>query len=212
MTETKESPKQERSPIITHMDTERFPLLEMVSQPCSLPISTDDEQAIAFMDSVLTQLDTEAAGLAAIQIGYPRRIFLLRNGINTNGEAENNVYINPVIIAKSQEQKLDNEACLSLPGMIVRCKRPKSVTIQYFDLNGKIQIETFKGFWSRCVMHEMSHLEGVLITSELEKIASKQVSKTNFGMKITTQNTKRIKDRRNKNKKAKASRKLNRAR
>lgn len=208
MTQTEPTPQEEpkRYPIITPMDPERFPILEMSSQPCSIPISVEDEQAIEFMDSLLNELDEEAAGLAAIQIGYPRAIFLLRNGVGKDGKPENNVYINPTIVSVSKEQKNSGEACLSLPGMGARFKRPKSVTLQYFDLNGQTYTETFTNFWSRAVMHEMDHLNGTLISKHLEQTIAKQPSRTSFGMRVTPQRRNVIEKRRAANKRAKKTR------
>ena len=200
-----------KNPIITPNDPERWPLLEMQSQACDLPISSDDEQVIGFMDALLDQLNDEAAGLAAIQVGYPRRIFLLRNGVDENGHVENNVYINPVILAVSREQKADGEACLSLPGMGARFKRPKSVTLGYFDISGSWQTETFTGFFARAVMHEMDHLNGILIASHLEKEIAKQPRRTSFGMLATPQRLKAIASRRAKKQRARKARRHQKA-
>lgn len=200
-----------QNPIITPGDQERWPILEMSSKACSMPISSEDEEAIALMDALLNALDTEAAGLAAVQIGYPRRIFLLRNGTNPDGEAINNVYINPTITHKSKETKRDNEACLSLPHMYGRIARPKSVTLQYADLDGELHRETFSGFWARAVMHEMDHLKGSLIVKHIEKELSKQPAKTKFGMHLTPRRIKVIAKRRAKKKHAKSQRQHARA-
>lgn len=185
-----------QNPIITPADQERWPLLEMQSQACSIPISPEDEEAIALMDALLNTLDAEAAGLASVQIGHPRRIFLLRNSKTPQGETANTAYINPVVLQKSQEHKLNNEACLSLPHMAGRFRRPKSVTIKYMDINGNFKQETFRGFWARAVMHEMDHLDGQLITTHIEKDLAKRPRRTKFGMKITPQRLKAIAERR----------------
>ena len=203
-----------RSPIITPGDPERWPLLEMASQTCSLPITHADEQAVIEMDALLEALDEDAAGLAAVQIGVPRRVFLLRNGHDTEGEGENrkeitwnNVYINPTILNKSRGTTRRSETCLSLPGMEASFHRPKSVTLQYFDLDGEAHQETFKGFWARAVMHEMDHLDGILITRHLEEQIAKQPRRTSFGMKSTPHREKVIATRRARKKRARASKK-----
>lgn len=199
-----------RNPIITPSDPERWPLLEMPSQMCGIPLDAAEQDAVLRMDELLNQLDEEAAGLAAVQIGVPRRIFLLRNGIDLEGKPFNNAYINPTIVSVSKETKKDGEACLSLPGMHVRIPRPKSVTIEYYDVHSNLQTQTFQGFWSRAVMHEMSHLNGRLITQDFEKVLSKQPKRTKFKMKLTEQKIKQIKDRRTKAKLARQARKKNR--
>lgn len=193
-----------QNPIITPNDVERFPLLECQSQPCSLPISDVDAAMIGKMDAVLDVLGDTAAGLAAVQVGYPKRIFLLRE----NGT--NRAFINPVIVSQSQEMKKDGEACLSLPGFGAVFKRPKRVELQYHELDGAVKREVFEGFWARAICHEMDHLNGVLITHHLEKEVAKQVRQTKFGMKLTPHRCKVIADRRARNKRAKASRRANR--
>jgi peptide deformylase len=159
---------------------------------------------IGKMDAVLDVLGDTAAGLAAVQIGYPKRIFLLReNGINR-------AFINPVFVSQSREQKRDGEACLSLPGFGAVFKRPKQVELQYHELDGEVKREVFSGFWARAICHEMDHLNGVLITHHLEKETAKQQSRTKFGMLLTPHRLKVVENRRAQNKRAKASRRANR--
>lgn len=199
--------KPARNPIITPGDPERWPLLEMPSKACQIPITPADEQAIMDMDAILDALDDDAAGLAAVQIGFPHRIFLLRNGEDPNGSIYNNVYINPVIIEESKEQKRSGEACLSLPGMGAAFNRPKRVVLRFFDLDGELQEETFTGFWARAVKHEMDHLNGILISEHFNKEIAKQPRRTSFGMKLTPHRQKVIAKRRADKKRAKAQRK-----
>jgi peptide deformylase len=192
------------NPIITTSDPERWPLLEVPSQECGFPLNDTDAAIIAQMDSLLEDLGDTAAGLAAVQIGYPKRIFLLSE---KNG---NRVFINPVVIRQSKKQNRDGEACLSLPGMGAYFKRPKSITIEYRNLDGALQTETFNGFWARAICHEMDHLNGVLITQYLEQEMSVKVRRTTFGMALTPHRRKVIAARRARNKRAKAARRANR--
>lgn len=196
------------NPIITYNDQNRWPLLEVTSQPCGFPLNDSDVATIEKMDQLLDALDKEAAGLAAVQIGYPKRIFMLR-GYNENNEGINTVYINPTVLSYSKEGKRSGEACLSLPGMGAVFKRPKTITIQYHDIEGTVQVETFNGFYARCVCHEIDHLEGRLITYHLEKELSKKSSKTKFGMVLTKRKLSNIENRHKKNKLARKARKKN---
>jgi len=183
--------------IITHLDNDRFPILEAESQPVSVPISALDLEHIERMDVTLRDLEDGAAGLAAVQIGYPKRIFLLRK------DGENRVFINPTVIARSKETRKRPEACLSLPGLVVQTTRPKSVTLKYFDLEGAEHTETFAGFWAQAVAHEMDHLNGTLLTRHLEAQYAKTDTRTKFGMKMNAHRTKAIAKRRAKNKRSK---------
>lgn len=192
----------QQDPIITPRDVERWPLLEMVSQECDTPITPADEQAILEMDTLLDVMDDQAAGLAAVQIGVPRRIFLLRNGVGEDG-AFNNAYINPTIISKSSAVSKKPEACLSLPGVTVMIPRPKKLTLQYLNLNGEVCEEVFTGFWARAVCHEMSHLNGILITKYLEEQFTNKQRRSKSGMVLDDATKKRISKRRAKKKRAK---------
>ena len=182
--------------IITPQD-ERWPLLEMPSQPCSIPISPEDEAAIAQMNDLLIDLGDSAVGLAAVQIGYPKQIFLLKEG------GENNVYINPCILKVSKELKKDGEGCLSLPGMGVVFKRPKTVDLQYYNISGELKTKTFHGLAARAALHEMNHLGGRLISKELEKQMMAQPKRSKFGMVLSQHRINKIEARRAKKKRAK---------
>lgn len=200
-----------RNPIITPSDLERWPLLEMQSQACGFPLDAAEQDAVVRMDAMLDQLNDEAAGLAAVQIGVPRRIFLLRNGTDAEGKTINNVYINPTLVSISKETKRDGEACLSLPGMAGRFPRPKWLTLEYFDIDGNLKRETFRGFWARAVMHEMDHLNGTLIIRHLERAVNKEPQRSSFGMKLTPHRLKVIAQRRATKKRARAAKKHARA-
>lgn len=209
------SQPQATSPIITPADGERWPLLEVASQPCNLPINDTDAAMIGKMDALLDALDEAAVGIAAVQIGYPKRIFLLRetkHDVLTNTDKSvNRAFVNPVIVSQSQGMKRDGEACLSLPGFGAVFKRPKSVTLQYFDIESDtIKIETFNGFWARAICHEMDHLNGTLIAHHLEQQMLVHRSRTKFGMQLTPHRRKVIADRRAQRKRAKSSRRANR--
>ena len=182
--------------IITHNDAERFPILEVISQDCGMPISETDLSYIEHMDAMLTQLGDGAAGLAAVQIGYPKRIFLLRQ------DDANRVFINPEVTTRSAEMRRRPEACLSLPGLVVRTERPKELTLKYLDLSGQEHTEKFAGFWAQAVCHEMDHLNGVLIAKHLQEQYDNQPRRTSFGMKLTPQRRKAISRRRSKKRNA----------
>jgi|APGre2960657404_1045060.scaffolds.fasta_scaffold07590_4 peptide deformylase len=178
--------------IITHID-EKFPLLQAESQPCGFPLSDTDIEVIKNMDAHINSLGDHAVGLAAVQIGYPKKIFLIRN---KNG---NKLFINPMILQKSGKCK-KIEGCLSLPGFSTITNRPKSVRLSFFDINGVEHVETFNGLEARIVMHEMEHLEGTLLSSHLEENILNSIERTSFGMKLTEQKKKQIEKRRKKRK------------
>ena len=145
-------------PIITHLDAERFPLLTSISLPCDIPINQTDLTIIEAMYEMLKGSD-DARGLAAVQIGYPKRIFI----------AEKKLFINPTIIAKTDEKSGKIEGCLSVPGFLFRIKRPKEVVLEYFDQYGGSHKDLFKWSMARIILHEIDHLNGILLTERAEK-------------------------------------------
>ena len=95
-------------------------------------------------------------GLAAIQIGIPKRVILVKMGQNFK------VFVNPNIIWKGSESYIANESCLSLEGER-EVKRHKQIRVAYETASGKIKVENFKGFIAQIFQHEVDHLNGVLI-------------------------------------------------
>ena len=98
-------------------------------------------------------------GLAAIQVGYQNRIFVMdctRAGDNAK------IFINPVIVSHSDESLTDFEGCLSAPGKKGEVKRYLRTILKYQDEKGEEHTKTFYNLAARCVQHEMDHLDGKL--------------------------------------------------
>lgn len=148
--------------IIT-LESDQGLLLKIKSNFCSLPLSSDDIAAIDLMKSTLDQLIDQAIGIAAVQIGYPKQIFVLR--INDKYE----VFVNPSVDYASPQKTFKKEACLSIPGFLALVKRPKKICINYFDENGSPLRKEFEGILAQAVCHEMDHLNGVLLTNRMEE-------------------------------------------
>jgi peptide deformylase len=106
---------------------------------------------------------TEAAGLAANQIGISRNLAV---AVLENGEFMK--LINPRIIEASGEQ-IEEEGCLSIPNVVLEIPRAKIVTVEYLDPEGNRQEFTASGFTARVLQHEIDHLNGLLIIDRLPK-------------------------------------------
>ncbi len=101
----------------------------------------------------------QGAGISAIQLGYPERIFLAGDPAQ--------VFINPKIKSRSSYTKSDFEGCLSCPDTIVKIRRAQSIVLEYTDYSDGLFTEitrTFKDFEARVIQHEFDHLNGFLIT------------------------------------------------
>ncbi len=126
---------------------------------------TDEIRKLA--DAMIQTMDeSNGCGLAAPQVGYPVRLFVLRDYIiQEDGEwtqGEPKVYINPKLIDPSNEMIRDMEGCLSIPGIRLEVDRPHQITVEAMDLNGHIFTEVVEGYNARIRMHENDHINGVL--------------------------------------------------
>ena len=134
-----------------------------------------DEQKL--MDDMLdTMYDANGIGLAAIQIGVPKRIIVM--DIAKNEEKRSPLYfVNPVIKNKNSELSTYEEGCLSVPNYFAEIDRPKKCDVEYLDYNGEKKILNAEGLLATCIQHEMDHLEGVLFIDYLSKLKKTMIIK-----------------------------------
>jgi peptide deformylase len=138
---------------------------------------TDEIRQLA-KDMIETMDKNDGVGLAAPQVGYPIRMFVLRNYIFTEDGrwtlSEPKVYINPKLSCPSEEKITETEGCLSFPGLRLDIERPDKITVEATDLNGQVFIEELEGYNARTRMHENDHINGVLFIDRInEKIRNK---------------------------------------
>lgn len=133
------------------------------------------------LETAINQKNPEAAGLAAPQIGYGKRICLVREFQEIPGTEKftitNHVMINPKIISFSKDLELDYESCLSIPNLYGKVLRPKSIKLIYTDHEGRERKIKAKGFFARVIQHEVDHLDGVLFT---DKIIGKLITEEEY--------------------------------
>ncbi len=130
-------------------------------------------------------------GLAANQIGSKYRIFAvcphqLINGRDSYGPPQ--VFINPILSEPSEELLVDDEGCLSFPGIYLPVARPESITVEWQDIEGKKFKERISGYFARQVMHENDHLNGVLFIDRVSKNLRKRLKKDLDHLKKKCQN------------------------
>ena len=124
----------------------------------------------ALMDDMLeTMYDANGIGLAAIQVGVPKRIIVIDLEIK---EKKNMplFLVNPVIIKKNDKLSTYEEGCLSVPDQFAEIDRPNKCTVEYLDYDGKKKILDADGLLATCIQHEMDHLEGILFIDYLSKL------------------------------------------
>jgi peptide deformylase len=150
----------------------------------SSPVETIDAELQALIDDMFeTMYDAPGIGLAAIQVGVPRRLLVIDLQEPESDEEDAPpvkrpmVFINPRILEESPEHSVCNEGCLSVPDQFAEVERPASVRASWMDRDGRIHEETLDGMLSTCLQHEMDHLEGVLFIDHLSRLKRDMVLK-----------------------------------
>ncbi|MDM9619275.1 peptide deformylase [Rhizobium sp. AC44/96] len=149
------------------------PLLRQVSKP----IERVDSDLQRLADDMLeTMYDAPGIGLAAIQIGVPRRMLVI--DVAREGEEKQPlVFINPEIVNSSDERSVYEEGCLSIPDYYAEVERPATVTVNYLDRDGKEQTVEADSLLATCLQHEIDHLNGVLFIDHISRLKREMVIK-----------------------------------
>jgi peptide deformylase len=131
-------------------------------------------------DMFETMYDAPGIGLAAIQVAQPLRLITM-DLAKPDPEGETKplprVFINPEIIASSEELSTYEEGCLSIPEYYEEVERPAKVRVRFTDLDGKVHEEDAEGLYATCIQHEIDHLYGVLFVDYLSKLKRDRVIK-----------------------------------
>jgi peptide deformylase len=149
------------------------PLLRQVSKPIE---RVDAESRRLAQDMLDTMYDAPGIGLAAVQIGVGRRMLV----IDVSREDEEKtplVFINPEILASSDEPSVYEEGCLSIPDYYAEVERPAQVTVKYIDREGKDQTIDAEGLLATCLQHEIDHLNGILFIDHISRLKREMVIK-----------------------------------
>ncbi len=152
--------------------TEQNEILRQVSKPV-IKVGNDERK---LMDDMLeTMYAANGIGLAAIQIGIPKRIIVM--DISKDGNKNPLFFVNPIIKNKDKEKTTYEEGCLSVPNYFAEVDRPKYCEVEYLDYNGKDKILKADGLLATCIQHEMDHLEGILFIDYLSKLKKTMIVK-----------------------------------
>ena len=153
--------------------TEPNKILRQVSEPVEKVGKSEQD----LMDDMLdTMYHAKGIGLAAVQIGVPKRIIVM--DINwSNGEKNPLYFVNPVIKNKNTLFSTYEEGCLSVPNQFAEIDRPSTCIIEYLDFYGNKKILNAEGLLATCIQHEMDHLEGILFIDYLSKLKKSMIIK-----------------------------------
>lgn len=147
------------------------PLLRQVSTSVE---QVDSEIKRLADDMLETMYDAPGIGLAAVQIGVPRRMLV----IDVSRDDEENkplVFINPEVVRSSDDRSVYEEGCLSIPDYYAEVERPAVVTVNYVDREGKQQTLEADGLLATCLQHEIDHLDGVLFIDHISRLKREMV-------------------------------------
>ncbi len=141
----------------------------------------DDELRALIADMFETMYDAPGIGLAAVQVGVPRRVLVmdLHEPAEEGAEVvkEPRVFVNPEILSESDEDVPYTEGCLSVPDQYAEVMRPDRIRARWLDEHGVTHEEDLDGLLAVCLQHEMDHLEGVLFIDHLSRLKREMVLK-----------------------------------
>lgn len=167
------------------------PRLKTISVPVE-PHEFNDALRTLVADMFETMYDAPGIGLAAIQVGVPKRVLVIdlqpedpdaepvacdhdhgHDGhAHTHRPTKNDprIFINPVILDPANELSTYQEGCLSVPDIFAEVDRPATCRVRYQDLDGNTHEEALDGLMATCLQHEMDHLEGILFIDHLSRL------------------------------------------
>jgi peptide deformylase len=154
------------------------PRLRQISQSVE---RVDDDLRKLIDDMLETMYAAPGIGLAAIQVGVPKRVLVidLQEPKEEGGEPERDplVFINPEILEESDTFQVYSEGCLSVPEMYAEVERSDRIRARWLDRDGKAHEEELDGLLGICLQHEMDHLEGILFIDHLSRLKRDMILK-----------------------------------
>jgi peptide deformylase len=142
------------------------PRLKLVSQDVE---HVDDDLRLLMDDMLETMYAAPGIGLAAIQVGVPKRVIVM-DLAREDEEPRPRFYVNPEILWAAEETAPYEEGCLSVPEIYDEVERPTRVRLRYLDYQGETVEEEAEGLYAVCIQHEMDHLNGVLFIDHLSRL------------------------------------------
>ena len=157
-------------PILIHPD----PRLKAAAEPV-----TEFDAALAALaeDMLETMYDAPGIGLAAPQIGVLKRVLVMDCVKDETQPPRPMVLINPEVVWHSEERRVYEEGCLSIPEQYAEVERPSEVEVTWTALDGSAMSERFAGLWATCVQHEIDHLNGKLFIDYLSPLKRQLITR-----------------------------------
>ena len=155
--------------------TEPNEILRQISTPVE---SVGKQEQLLIDDMLDTMYHANGIGLAAIQIGIPKRIIVIDIDRSKDLDKKNPAcFFNPVITEKDKVKSIYEEGCLSVPNQFAEVERSSKCELEYLDYNGEKKLLKAEGLLATCIQHEIDHLEGILFIDYLSKLKRSMIVK-----------------------------------
>ncbi|MGJ3649839.1 peptide deformylase [Sphingomonas sp. GlSt437] len=148
----------------------------------STPVEVVDDSVRALIDDMFDSMyAARGIGLAAVQIGVPKRLIVM--DLQEEEDAEGKpikaprVFINPEIFDPSDDHSLYTEGCLSVPDQYADVERPARCRVKWLDADSAAHDEVFEGLLATCIQHEMDHLQGIVFIDHLSRLKREMILK-----------------------------------
>jgi peptide deformylase len=140
--------------------------------------AVDDELRQLVADMAETMADANGAGLAAIQVGAPVRLFIIEGAVAGGAEGSPpKVFINPEILELSPESQTGDEGCLSFPQIFVPVKRGLKARVRAMGLDGEMFEAEGEALFARALQHETDHLNGRLLIDQVGPVKREMIKR-----------------------------------
>jgi len=145
----------------------------------SQPIATiDDSVRELYRDLVDSMYAENGLGMAALQLGDPRRMFIVEPKLAGRGETDPPLcFINPEVLETSEEMQDSEEGCLSFPEIYVKVKRPMRAKVRAMGIDGQMFEIEGEALMARCLLHEYDHLSGKLLVDFVGPLKRQMIKK-----------------------------------
>ena len=151
---------------------------ERLRQPSVAIASVDASVRALYQDLVDSMYAENGLGIAALQLGDPRRMFIVEPKLAGRPEADPPLaFINPEVIETSEEQQDSEEGCLSFPEIYIKVKRPMRCKIRATGLDGAVFEIEGQALFARCMLHENDHLTGKLLVDFVGPLKRQMIKK-----------------------------------
>ena len=151
------------------------PLLREPAQPIT---EIDDAVRTLYRDLCDSMYAENGLGMAALQIGEARRMFIVEPKLAGRTESDPPVcFINPEILETSEEMQDSEEGCLSFPDIYIKVKRPMRCKVRAMGIDGQTFEIEGEGLLARCLLHENDHLTGKLLVDFAGPLKKQMIKK-----------------------------------